>query len=116
MAAEQDESSDVPAHDEDAGGHAYEGRAERADGPQVFRRKEEGRGAVAAHEATIQSTDQYPPEYQQYLVPSEFQQQQLNREKIVNGFDNTLHSITERLRSDKSSMRQYKVQHPYHCQ
>jgi hypothetical protein len=45
------------------------------DSTQVFRRKEEGRGAIAAHEAPIQSADQYAPEYQQYLVLSELQQQ-----------------------------------------
>ena len=116
MPAEQDESSDIPAHDEYAGSHSYEGRADRADGPQVFRRKEEGRGAVTAHESITQSTEQYSPEYQQYLVPSELQQQELNREKIVNRFDNSHHTVTERLRSYQSSVRQYKVQHPCHCQ
>ena len=116
MTAEQDESSDIPAHDEYAGSHPYEGSADRADGSQVFRRKEKGRGAVTAHEASGQSAEQYRPEYQQYLVSSELKQQQLNREKIVNGFDNSLHTVTERLRSYQSSVRQYKVQHPCHCQ
>ena len=97
MPAKQNERRDIPAHHKDPGGHPHKSRADRTDTPQVFRRQEQRSGAVAAHKATVQRTEQDAPKYQQDLMPSELQKKKLDREKIVNGFKDSHHTITERL-------------------
>jgi hypothetical protein len=67
MPAEEDKGRDVPAHDEDAGGEAYDGGAYGVDLAEVFGGKKKGIGAVGPHEPTVQGAEEDQPKDQQYL-------------------------------------------------
>jgi hypothetical protein len=67
MPAEKNKRGDIPAHDKDACRNADDRCAYRADISQVFRRKEERRGAIGTHKAAVDCAKQDSPEYQQYL-------------------------------------------------
>src|SRR5882757_3728462 len=95
MSAEKNERGDIPGHDEDACGHSYNGAADSAHLPEIFRRKEKGRRTVASHEPAVQSAEKDQPEYKQDLELLNMQQQQLYREEIIDRFKRTHHTVTE---------------------
>src|ERR1700722_16921956 len=101
MPAEENERRDIPTHHKDPCRNADKRRADRADVPQVFRREEQGGGPIAAHESTIQRAEKDRPKDQQDLVPSELPQEQLNREKEIDRFQDSHHTVRERLTAIK---------------
>lgn len=79
MAAEQNEGGNVPAHDENADGHANKQRGQYTYITQVFGGQVQGVGAECFHKSTIHRTEQNEPEDQQHLKFFKVQHEQLNR-------------------------------------
>lgn len=79
MPAEKNKCGDIPAHDENADGNAYNGSADGIHITHVFRGQVEGVCTKALHECTIHGTEENKPEDQQYLELLEVKQEQLQR-------------------------------------
>lgn len=67
MTGKKDKGRDVPAHDEYAGGNAYDRGAYRADMAEVFGRKEKRICPVGAHKPAVQGAEEDKPKDQQDL-------------------------------------------------
>jgi hypothetical protein len=77
MPAEQYERGNIPAHDEHTNGHTHDGRADGIGIAEVFGRQEEGIGAIAFHEGTVDDAEHEYPKDQQHLVFPEMKKDQL---------------------------------------
>ena len=78
MLTEQDESGNIPTHDENANRHSHNGKADGRNIPQVLWRKEQGIGTKAFHEATVDDTKHEEPEKQDELILSKVEEDQLD--------------------------------------
>ncbi len=87
----QDEGGDVPAHDENAQCHPYNGAAPDVYITQVFRREEQTIGAVGFHETAVDGTAKQVPEQEQHLYFPEMKNEQLNGEGMIDILQNPLH-------------------------
>ncbi|MCU0354854.1 MAG: hypothetical protein MUD08_14125 [Cytophagales bacterium] len=78
-------AGDVEGHGEPAQGHAEDEQTAETDVVVVFRVEEQVRDAEQRTELLHHHAEQHHPKHQQPLVFFQVQQQQLHREKIVNG-------------------------------
>jgi hypothetical protein len=67
MPGKKDEGRDIPAHDEDACGQAYDGGAHGTHVSKIFGGNEKRIGAIGPHEPSVQGAEKDQPEDQQYL-------------------------------------------------
>ena len=75
MTTEQDEGSDVPAHDKHSDGNAHESEAEYSNISQVFRSKKKWICPIVSHKSPVDRSKEDEPEYKQNLVPPEMKEQ-----------------------------------------
>src|ERR1700722_19023888 len=97
MPAEENERRDIPTHHKDPCRNADKRRADRADVPQGFRREEQGRRPIDAHESPSQRAEKDRPKDHLDLMPSELPQEQLNWEKEIDRFQDSHHTVRERI-------------------
>ena len=74
VAAKQDKSGDVPAHDEDRHCCTHKRCAEKVHIPKVFRRQVEWIDAECFHKRAVNRTEEDEPEYDQHLEFAEMKQ------------------------------------------
>ena len=77
MTGEENESGDVPTHDENTNRHSYDGRSQGIYVSKIFRRKKERFRSEGAHEASVHYCEKKEPAKQEHLVFSKVQKEQL---------------------------------------